>query len=110
MIKYLVFYFIFTTFVAFFVVRYVKYKKGLIKSKEPNNNQGDNNVADAEVLVTIDGIKAKESEVYICNPDSLEKTSKIFVADELVKLKALKDSGILSEEEFQRLKAKLLSA
>lgn len=42
-------------------------------------------------------------------PQVEQITSNISVADELIKLKSLVDNGILTEEEFQAQKAKLLS-
>ena len=56
----------------------------------------------ADIFTVIIDLMAKKAE----QPAKVTPTS---VADELIKLAQLKDSGILSEEEFQSQKAKLLN-
>ena len=80
------------------------------------------------VFVTSEGFLASPLQLYFRSTDELEyaqniqkyitdfqanasapvSTPQISVADELVKLKALVDDGILTQEEFDKKKSKLL--
>lgn len=48
-------------------------------------------------------------EVLPCGSISSNQTTQLSLADEIKKLKELKDNGVLTEEEFQQAKQKLLS-
>ena len=51
----------------------------------------------------------EQPQIVEQSPQVEQITSNISIADELIKLKSLVDNGILTEEEFQAQKAKLLS-
>lgn len=70
----------------------------------------------AENLAQTEAVEQIAETSPVEQPQTVEQTpqveqvaSNISVADELIKLKSLVDNGILTEEEFQAQKAKLLS-
>ena len=69
------------------------------------------NIPKIAVPVLSDKIK-RASEAYkqsLYRPQNSQSLSQNLIADELIKLKSLVDNGVLTEEEFQAQKAKLLS-
>jgi len=58
---------------------------------------------DAECLCMIDGV------AYKPQPDSREERGYFSLADEILKLKGLLDSGIITQEEFEAAKKQLFS-
>ncbi len=49
----------------------------------------------------------RENEIYNLQKKHLQKQTSVSVADEIDKLQKLKESGSISHEEFDKLKAKL---
>jgi hypothetical protein len=62
----------------------------------------DNAIVSGEIVVP-DEFKPKQKSMIV------EVKQNISVADELIKLKKLKDDGVITEEEFQAQKKKLLA-
>lgn len=68
------------------------------------------NLAQTEAVEQIAETSPIEQSQMVEQPPQVEQiASNISVADELIKLKSLVDNGVLTEEEFQEQKTKLLS-
>ena len=51
-----------------------------------------------------------ENKIYNESPSQVIVTQNVSTADELIKLKELQDKGIISKEEFEKQKLKLLQS
>ena len=95
-----------TGFIQFAVLGSQESKRGLLAAQYDENSIMFNNVGEPDFVKIRDFVESRIIELRSPNPTMV--TQEIDIADQLLKLSKLIEQGILTQDEFESQKAKLL--